>query len=110
MPNDKSTYKLVMGGLYQHFKGNKYIVVGTAKNTETEEEMVLYHEYSPEGLNEFTLWARPRDMFESEVDHDKYPDIKQRYRFELISENPMKVAEEANQSELSSFTDIKRRL
>ena len=67
-------------GLYRHFKGNIYRVVGVATNTETNESMVIYQETS----GEYLLWARPLSMFMSEVDHDKYPNAKQKMRFEFI--------------------------
>jgi hypothetical protein len=70
-------------GLYRHFKGNMYEVIGVARHSETEEPLVVYRAlYGDHGL-----WARPYDMFASEVDHDKYPDVTQRYRFERVAES-----------------------
>ena len=48
-------------GLYKHYKGNIYEVIGIAKHSETLEEMVVYKAtYQPEGEN---LWVRPLAMF-----------------------------------------------
>ena len=67
-------------GIYRHFKGNYYLVEELAKDSETEETIVVYRKLYGDG----SLWVRPLSMFLSEVDHDKYPDIEQKYRFELI--------------------------
>lgn len=71
--------ELKIHGVYKHFKGNYYLVEDIAKDSETKEEMVLYGRL----YEDCGLWVRPKEMFLSEVDHEKYPDVKQKYRFEL---------------------------
>jgi len=71
--------KLVIHGVYKHFKGNYYIVEDVAKDSETQKDVVVYRRLYDDG----SLWVRDMDMFLSEVDHKKYPSIKQKYRFEL---------------------------
>ena len=65
------------GQIYRHFKGDLMKIICVCKHTETEEELVVYEHNGK-------IWARPYDMFISEVDHNKYPDIKQKYRFEEV--------------------------
>ena len=72
--------ELIIGGKYRHFKGKEYRVEGTALDSETGKPLVLYRQLYGEGL----LWARPLEMFLSPVDREKYPDIKQQFRFEEI--------------------------
>lgn len=68
--------EVIVGKTYRHFKGTLYKVIAIAKHTETLEDMVIY-------TDDNKVWARPYDMFVSKVDKEKYPDIKQVYRFEL---------------------------
>ena len=76
-----------IGGTYRHFKGFIAKVLTIAKHTETGEELVVY-ECTGKGDcgHKDGIYARPIEMFLSEVDHKKYPDVKQMYRFELIEE------------------------
>lgn len=71
--------ELKINGIYKHFKGNYYLVVDVATHSETEEKCVVYRSLYGNG----DLWVRPLDMFLSEVDYNKYPDVKQKYKFEL---------------------------
>lgn len=66
-------------GIYRHFKGDYYLLVDVAKHSETGEDYVVYRKL----YEDCALWVRPLDMFLEEVDHEKYPDVEQKYRFEL---------------------------
>ena len=76
---------VVVGGKYKHFKGNLYEVLLIAydseiSNDENPRKLVVYKAL----YDDNKIWVRDYNMFISLVDKEKYPDIKQKYRFELV--------------------------
>lgn len=84
------------GDIVRHFKRETvanpnslqylYIIVGTSKHSETGEKLMNYKPLygPPPCLKGNDMVSRPYDMFMSEVDHNRYPKIKQKYRFEKV--------------------------
>jgi len=82
---DTKLREIVVGGLYRHFKGREYRILMIANDSETNNDdepkkVVVYQ--AQYGDNK--IWVRDYDMFLSEVDKEKYPEVSQKYRFELI--------------------------
>lgn len=73
--------ELKINGIYKHFKGDLCLVEDIVYHSETNEKLVLYREL----YGSCKRYVRPYDMFLSEVDKKKYPEVKQKYRFQLQS-------------------------
>ena len=71
--------EIQIGRVYRHFKGDYYLVEAVARDSETEQPVVIYRKLYADG----GLWVRPMTMFLEPVDKKKYPDAAQEYRFEL---------------------------
>ncbi len=71
--------EIIPNNIYKHFKGDYYLVQDIVIHSESKEKYVLYRAL----YGDMKSYIRPYDMFASEVDHEKYPNVEQKYRFEL---------------------------
>ena len=85
----------VAGQIYKHFKGNLYKVLAVAVHTESEEKLVVYQSVE----NPDRVFARPLEMFMSDIDRFRYPLIRAKYRFTLVSEPEEETKEEETKEE-----------
>ncbi len=71
------------GAFYRHFKGKLVRVMTVSQDTESPGSWSVVY-MCMDGDNVGKVWHRPYDMFLSEVDYEKYPDVTQKYRFEKV--------------------------
>jgi len=72
-------------GLYQHYKGDFYQVLGICRHTETGEACVVYQALS----GDYGLWARPQAMFEESIEMDGKLQLRFKFIRELLEKPPV---------------------
>jgi hypothetical protein len=98
--DDDFIYGRFRSNIVKHFKHKEssddplnyiYEIIGVSAHSENHDEKFITYK----SLKDHKIWVRPYDMFMSEVDHEKYPDVKQKYRFESIMEEELEKIESA---------------
>ena len=79
---DNVLHQIEVGRVYKHFKDKLYLVLAIAKHSETEDPFVVYRAL----YGDCQVYIRPYMMFASKVDREKYPDVKQKFRFQLVED------------------------
>ena len=93
--------EVLINKVYHHFKGHDYRVLNIAKSTDDLSLLVVY-----ENTDTHEVWVRTYEEFTSLVDTNKYPSVKQKFRFELKNKEEMKMAKLTKESFIESLKEM----